>query len=71
LINFEFRMPPHERGFREFALDVDEMRVMKNLDENYLPTEMMVKTVRHPLVFLWESMIIHISKAKLSYCVGQ
>lgn len=71
LNNCLFRMPPHERGFREFSLDLERLRITKNIDESFMPNEVTVNTIRHPLRFFWESMVIKITRAQMSYHVGR
>lgn len=64
-------MPPHQRGFREFSLEVERLRVSKNIDESSMPNEVLVRTIREPLRFFWESMVIKITNAQLNYHVGR
>jgi hypothetical protein len=39
LNNMVFRIPPHERGFREFSLSMDQLSVRKNIDDLFEPVE--------------------------------
>ena len=47
------------------------MSVTKNIDDYFMPSEQEVPTIGDPLKFLWESLIVQIKDAKLSYCLGQ
>lgn len=47
------------------------MQVKRNLDNVFLPTEVEVPTIRDKLIFLWESMVFNVTKARICYKVGQ
>lgn len=39
LNNMIFKVPPHERGFREFSVCVDLLNVTKNINDAFEPVE--------------------------------